>query len=175
MPITAIPKGVELRKITAVQKRALDELITKERGTNALTTAIIVGIPSIIAGSAVLAYLFKDNLVDWYDEKKDELVEAVKEVVTKTGGGVIDVILDTGNKIFRNDPMTPEVIGNQTFSRCTRWELDAVDLLAVTQKGGLTKKETIQAALNTLYIAKNMKEEGCSRPVAISQAQWDQA
>ena len=40
MPITAIPKGVDLRKITPVQKRALDELLAKERGTSALTTAI---------------------------------------------------------------------------------------------------------------------------------------
>jgi len=175
MPITAIPKGVELRKITAVQKRALDELITKERGSSALTTAILVGIPSVIAGSAVLAYVFKEEMKDWYEEKKGEIVEAVKTVMEKTGGGIVDVVLDAGNKIFRNNPKTPEVVGNQTFTRCVRWELDAVDILSIVQKGNLTKTETIQAGLNTIYIAKNMKDEGCSRPSAISQAQWDQA
>jgi len=175
MPITAIPRGVELRKITAVQKKALDDLITKERGSSALTTAILVGIPSIIAGSAVLAYVFKEEAKLWYEDKKGEFVEAIKEVVEKTGGGIVDVVLDVGNKIFRNDPMTPEVIGNQTFTRCVRWELDAVDVLTAVQKGNLTKKETIQAALNIKYIAKNMKEEGCSRPSAISEDQWKQS
>jgi len=175
MPITAIPKGVELRKITAVQKRALDELITKERGSSALTTAILVGIPSIVAGSAILAYVFKEEAKEWYEEKKGEIVEAVKTVMTETGGGIVDIVLDAGNKIFRNNPKTPEVVGNQTFTRCVRWELDAVDILSTVQKGNLTKTQKVQAALNTVYIAKNMKDEGCSRPAAISQAQWDQA
>ena len=108
MPITAIPKGVELRKITAVQKRALDELITKERGSSALTTAILVGIPSIVAGSAVLAYVFKEEAQEWYAEKKGEIVEAIKTLVENTGGGIVSVVLDTANKVFQNNPKTPE-------------------------------------------------------------------
>ena len=175
MPITAIPKGVELRKITAVQKRALDELITKERGSSALTTAILVGIPSIIAGSAVLAYVFKEEAKEWYEDKKGEIVKAVKEVVEKTGGGIADIVIDAGNKIFRNNPVTPEQYGGSTLDRCTRWSVDATENLARVQKGNLTKTETAGLALNLLYIAKNMKEEGCSRPAAISQAQWNDA
>ena len=81
MPITAIPKGVELRKITAVQKRALDELITKERGSSALTTAIIVGVPSIVAGSAILAYVFKEEAKEWFAEQEENFREAVVKVV----------------------------------------------------------------------------------------------
>ena len=175
MPITAIPKGVELRKITAVQKRALDELITKERGNSALTNAILVGIPSIIAGSAVLAYVFKDEVKEWYEEKKGELKKAVVDAVAGTGEGIVDIVLDTANKVFRNNPKTPKVVNGSELTRCTRWAVDATDVLALVQKGNLTKSETIAAAVATIAIAKEMKLEGCSRPSAISQAQWDQA
>ena len=78
MPITAIPKGVELRKITAVQKRALDELITKERGSSALTTALVVGIPSVVAGSAILAYVFKEEAKEWLADQQETILEVAK-------------------------------------------------------------------------------------------------
>jgi len=172
MPITAIPKGVELRKITAVQKRALDELITKERGSSALVTAILVGIPSIIAGSAVLAYVFKEEAKEWFDEQEQKVKDVVKDVVVKTGETMVELVIETGNKIFRNNPVTPEQYGGSTLDRCTRWAVDATENLARTQKGDLTETEKVQAALNLVYIAKNMKSEGCSRPSAISVAQW---
>jgi len=175
MPITAIPKGVELRKLTAVQRRALDELITKERGSNALTTAILVGVPSIIAGSAVVAYVFKDEMKAWLEQQQDTLTEAAKKIVSGAGEGIVDIVIDTGNKIFRNNPVTPEVVQGSTLNRCTRWAVDATDTLGRIQTGNLTKTQKTQAALNLIYIAKNMKGEGCSRPSAISQAQWDQA
>ena len=175
MPITAIPKGVELRKITAVQKRALDELITKERGSSALTTAILVGIPSIIAGSAVLAYVFKEEAKEWLDKQKDDILTIAKTVVENTGGGIVDIVLDTANKVFQNNPKTPKVVNGSELTRCTRWAVDATDVLALVQKGNLTKAETVAAAVATIGIAKAMKLEGCSRPSAISQAQWDQA
>jgi len=172
MPITAIPKGVELRKITAVQKRALDELITKERGSSALTTAILVGIPSIIAGSAVLAYVFKEEAKEWFEKQEQKVKDVVKDVVVKTGETMVELVIETGNKIFRNNPVTPEQYGGSTLDRCTRWAVDATENLARTQKGDLTETEKVQAALNLVYIAKNMKSEGCSRPSAISVAQW---
>ena len=40
MPIAAIPQGIELRKISAVQKRAVDELLQKQKDTSLLNTAI---------------------------------------------------------------------------------------------------------------------------------------
>ena len=175
MPITAIPKGVELRKITAVQKRALDELITKERGSSALTTALVVGIPSVVAGSAILAYVFKEEAQEWYADKKGEIVEAIKTIVENTGGGIVSVVLDTANKVFQNNPKTPETVNGSKLTRCTRWAVDATDVLALVQKGNLTKAETTVAAIATIAIAKEMKREGCSRPSAISEDQWKQA
>jgi len=176
MPITAIPKGVELRKITAVQKRALDELIAKERGSSALTTAILVGIPSIIAGSAVLAYVFKEEAQAWYADKKGEFIEAIQEAAEKTGGGLVNAVLDTANKVFQNNPKTPKVVNGSELTRCTRWAVDATDVLALVQNNPkISKAETVAAAVAIIGIAKEMKREGCSRPSAISQAQWDQA
>jgi hypothetical protein len=175
MPIAAIPQGVEIRKITSVQKKALDELLGKERESNSLTTALLVGIPSIVAGSAVLAYVFKDEMKQWLQDQQDTLLDAAKKVVTGTGEGIVDIVLDAGNKIFRNDPVTPKMVAGSELSRCTRWAVDATDTLGRIQTGNLTKTQQTQAALNLIYIAKNMKIEGCSRPSAISQAQWDQA
>ena len=172
MPITAIPKGVELRKITAVQKRALDELITKERGSSALPTAIIVGVPSIIAGSAILAYVFKEEMKSWFEEQEEAVKEHVKEVVVKTGETIVETVIETGNKIFKNNPTTPEMLGTQKLTRCVRWELDAVDNVTRTQKGNLTTTEIVGLATNLKYIISNMKSEGCSRPSAISVEQW---
>ena len=175
MPITAIPKGVELRKLTAVQKRALDELIEKENGRNTLQTAILIGIPSVVAGSAILAYVFKDEAKAWFAEQEENFREAFVKVVAGAGEGIVDIVIDTGNKIFRNNPVTPEVVQGSTLDRCTRWAVDATDTLGRIQAGNLTRTEKTQAALNLIYIAKNMKSEGCSRPSAISEDQWKQA
>jgi hypothetical protein len=175
MPITAIPKGVELRKITSVQKRALDELITKERGSSALTTAILVGIPSIIAGSAVLAYVFKEEAKEWLADQQETILEVAKKVVENTGGGIVDIVLDTANKVFQNNPKTPAEYQGVKLTRCKRWEIDAIDTLSLIQKGNLSRSETVILATAMISIAKAMKLEGCSKPSAFSQAQWDEA
>ena len=74
MPITAIPPGVEIKTITAGQKRALDELLSKERENSSISTALMVGIPSIIAGSAILAYVFKTEMQTWFKEQQYTLL-----------------------------------------------------------------------------------------------------
>ena len=62
MPIAAIPQGVELRKISAVQQRALDKLVESQNGTSLKNTALAVGIPSIFLGVGALAFLFRDEI-----------------------------------------------------------------------------------------------------------------
>jgi hypothetical protein len=175
MPIAAIPEGVVIKTITPAQKRALDELLGKERDNSAISTALMVGIPSIIAGSAILAYVFKAEMQEWFKNQQDTLLEATKKLVAGAGEGVVDIVLDTANKVFRNNPKTPKVVNGSELTRCTRWAVDATDVLALVQKGNLTKAETAVAAIAIIGIAKEMKREGCSRPSAISQDQWDQA
>lgn len=178
MPIAAVPQGVELRKISAVQKRALDELLTKQKETSIIQTAIPSAVVLIIAGGGALAYLFKDEMTGFLKKQ----VEAAAEV---TGGGIVDTVLETVEKVadtvgFKAEPKTPEYIqaGDRVIgplSRCKRWESDAADVLAIVQAGDLGVAETITAAIAIKGIAKQMKKEGCDRPTAISQAQWDES
>ena len=175
MPITAIPKGVELRKITAVQKRALDELITKERGSSALTTALVVGIPSIVAGSAILAYVFKEEAQEWFKDQTEEIWPTIKKAIVESpvnAGGVVADIITTTLARFALDPITPEVVQGSTLTRCTRFAVDATDIKAKIITGDVG---TIEGALSILTIAKQMKTEGCNRPSSITPDQWKEA
>jgi len=176
MPVTAIPPGVELRKITAVQKRALDELISKEKSRGTLQTAILIGIPSVVAGSAILAYVFKDEAKTWLAEQADDLGTLIKKAIVESpvavGGIVAEAVTTATTTLFSLNPATPEVVNGSTLTRCTRWAVDATEILARINKGDIG---TTEAATSILIIAKQMKKEGCSRPSAISQAQWDQA
>ena len=184
MPIAAIPQGIELRKISAVQKRAVDELLQKQKDTSLLNTAIPSTILLIIASGAGLIYLFKDQIREWAENQVGSLAEAIKQFIVggivSSGGGVADIFTDTLNKVFTFNPTTPATFvdaqGNvQTLSRCQRWENDANDQLAKVQAGGLSRSEKVEIATTILLIAKNMKSEGCEKPTSISQAQWNEA
>lgn len=179
MPITAVPQGVELRKLSAVQKRAVDDLLQKQRENNLLETTISTAIPALafagVGGAAILvAYSYLNDL------KLPTAKEVAKAVTTAAGEVVSDVVIDVGGGLakaagFEDNPTTPEYLpsGVGPLSRCKRWELDALDILTRVQSGKLSKTETVQAALATKRVIKNMKAEGCDRPTAISQAQWD--
>ena len=52
MPLTAVPQGVEIRKLSAAQKNALDKLLESQNGSSTKNTALAVGIPSIFLGVA---------------------------------------------------------------------------------------------------------------------------
>lgn len=178
MPITAFPKDIEVRKLTAAQERAIQKYIRSSGDKSLAKTALIVGIPTIafltVAGGAaflVWHYLKDLELPTWQDAKE------------AAGGAVADVIIDVGGAAaraagFEDNPTTPELFQLASgrvveLSRCQRWEQDAADILQKVQAGGLSSSETVQAALATKRVAKNMKKEGCDRPSAISQAQWD--
>ena len=47
MPLTAVPQGVEIRKLSAAQKRALDKLLESQNGSSTKNTALAVGITTI--------------------------------------------------------------------------------------------------------------------------------
>jgi hypothetical protein len=179
MPIAAIPQGVELRKITPTQKNALDDLLKKQKEGSLLQTAVAVTIPSVAllvaSGAAVALFYYKKELEDY-------ISELPTTVATAAGGKVADVITDLGGAVaraagFSDDPTTPEYLpsGIGPLSRCERWSADAVDILSQIQAGGLSSSQKVQAALAIRRVAKNMKAEGCSRPTAISQSQWDES
>ena len=185
MPIAAVPQGVELRKISAVQKRALDDLLRNQRENNRVETTISAAVPALafigVGGAAILVA---------YSYLKDIEIPTAKEiakVVTTAAGEVVsDVVVDVGGAVakaagFENDPKTPEYISiagtmKGPLSRCKRWELDAQNWYEKTYLSGkLSKSETVQAALAAKIIIKAMKAEGCDKPSSFSQEQWNEA
>ena len=101
------------------------------------------------------------------------------------GGGLADLIIDTTSAIFPDNPINPEYVTLNEgtpqertvgpFSRCQRWTSDAMDAVTlINEKGAnITAAEKVAAALVISRIVKNMKKEGCPKPSAITQAQWD--
>ena len=180
MPIAAVPAGVEIRKISAVQKRALDELLGKETEGKLLETVIRASIPavtaiSIAAGAGVLIWSYL----------KDKELPTGKEIAEIAGGGVANAIIDAGGAVLEkvapdlaNKPTTPKELTLASgevveLTLCQRWEYDAADLLALIQSNpDKGYAETTAAALLVLRIVKNMKKDGCERPNSITPAQW---
>ena len=166
MGIAAIPTGVEIKKLTKTQERALDKLLKAQRDENTLQTAVRVAVPTLafvgVAGVAIattFAYL------------KDIPLPSVKDLAIDAGGTVADVITTV---VGRENPQTPEYTpsGAGPIPRCKRWETDYVNSVALAQ-GDTGYLETTTLALGQLNIIKNMKAEGCERPMVIPQSQWD--
>ena len=163
MPIAAVPAGVEIKKITPTQKKALDELLKKQKETSLLETLIpslaFVGV-SVAAGVGIWAYLNQESITN-----------SVKGFAEGSGKIVADALL---NVLPSPDtPLTPEVTAQGTeLDICTRFEADYVaqnDLKnSIPIVGG-----TLQA-LGQLDTIKKMKKNGCSKPFVIPQSQWDQ-
>jgi hypothetical protein len=173
MPIAAVPQGVEIKKLTPTQEKALDKLLKAQRDENTLQTAIRVAIPTIafvgVAGVAIattFAYL------------KDIELPTPKDIVTGAGDLVSDTILDgLGALAGEQQPLTPEYLpsGAGPIPICKRWETDYVGTLESIAEG---KAEgafgTITAALAQKNIIKQMKKRGCKRPSTIPATQWDE-
>jgi len=172
MPIAAIPQGIELRKISAIQQKAVDELLKKQQESTLWNSAIPSTTALVIAVGAGGIYLFRDEIKAWAKEQTDDLWNAVKEkvvgVVVGAGGGVADLITTV---IGRENPKTPEFTesGLGPIPRCKRWESDYVDTIRMVQEGG----SVTALALAQLNIIKNMKSEKCSRPSSIPSSQWN--
>jgi len=175
MPIAAIPQGIELRKISAGQQKAIDELLKKQKETSLLNTAIPTTALLVIAGGAAAVFLFKDQIQTWAETQTGNLLNAAKdkivEIATGSGRGVAEIITTA---IGRDEPKTPasftDAQGNVLpIPRCTRWETDYVDTQTQIQEGG----SVTLLALTQLNIIKNMKADKCTRPIIIKQSQWD--
>jgi len=167
MAIAAIPPGVEIKKLTPTQERALDKLLKSQRDENTLQTAIRVAVPTLafvgIAGIGIVttfAYL------------KDIELPSVKDIVKGAGVDAGSIVADVITTVIgRDNPRTPEFTpsGAGPIPRCTRWESDYVN----TIKDDPSPYETVLLATAQLNIIKNMKAEGCTKPSSIKQSQWD--
>ena len=174
MPVIAIPKDIEFRKVTAAQQKGLEKLL-QESKTNVLRA---VAIPTIAISSLAIiggtAYLFRNQIKEFVEENVDNLGEAIKDkavgLVETAGGGVADVITSI---VGRDEPRTPEFTpsGAGPIPRCQRWASDYVESRA--QQENASTAELPLIALGQLNIIKNMKAEKCDRPSVIPQSQWD--
>ena len=172
MPVIAIPKDIEFRKVTPTQQKSLDKITGENK--NKLLQA--VAIPTIALTSLAIvggtAYLFRDQLKSFVEENIDNLGEAVTEKVKGGVTGAGDIVSDTiVTVVGRDEPKTPEFTpsGFGPIPRCKRWESDYV----TTIKDDPSPTEIVLLALAQKNIIKNMKREKCDRPSSIPQSQWD--
>jgi len=189
MAMELLPDGKTFKKLTTAQTKAMDRYYKRSRGAPerfakmALPASLI-----IVGGMGALVYVFKDEMKAWVDDNVDDFVDWLKGLpkaaAVATGGGVADVIVTAGAAVTEavgaaGGPTTPEYLtvnGAQIgpLSICQRWENDAVDWLALVQaKPSMSGTEKTVAALAAKRIIKGMKDEGCPKPRAFTQAQWD--
>ena len=141
--------------------------------------ALPIGL-AVLGGIGAIAYVFKDELKTYLADKEEDVITWIKGLPAAGGGVVADAIISLESTLFPQNPVTPEFIevGGRTIgplSRCKRWETDATEWLSVKQsKGDLGPAESVVAALAAARIIKNMKKEGCLKPSAFTQDQWDE-
>ncbi len=178
-----MPDGKTFKKLNAAQEKAVNNYYKRIHDKPlSQDLALPIGLV-ILGGIGALAYVFKDEMQKAFAEQEKAFVDWIKGLPVAAGGGVADVVVSLVDAVglSTNEPVNPEYailsVGTPEertvgpFSLCQRWGLDADDWLANVQAGKFLTK--IGAALAGNYIIKNMKKEGCSRPQAITQAQWD--
>jgi len=183
MTLELMPDGVTFKKLDKTQQKALSRYYKRLHDVP-LTQSLALPIGLAVLGTiGAIAYIFKNELKKEFEEQKESFFSWIfslpKKATIATGGGVADTIVSVVDSLFTANPVTPEFItinGRQIgpLSRCKRWETDATDWLSLVQsKPNMGAIETTIAALAANRIIKNMKKEGCPRPSAFTQAQWD--
>ena len=172
MPVIAIPKDIEFRKVTPTQQKSLEKIMADSKNN----TLRAVAIPTIAISSLAIiggtAFLFREEIKKFIEESKDDLTGAITEKIKGVATGAGDIVSDTIVTIVgRDDPRTPEFTpsGAGPIPRCQRWESDYI----TTLKDDPSPSEIVLLALAQKNIIKNMKREKCDRPSVIPQSQWD--
>ena len=172
MPITAIPAGVEIRKITAVQKRALDELLGKQKETSLLQT--LIPSFSFVAVGMIGAYIYIKR--DTIKEQLEEFEETIRQMA---GRGVTEAFTTFGEAVTGvPTPDTPtyepeEGTIFEGMTTCQLFEYDVVELFSRMDGANFYEKFAIGFNLQQKY--RGMKSAGCSKPPRVPQNDWDKA
>jgi len=176
MALELMPDGLTFKKLTKIQTEALDRFYNRGKKEDRIDTLIQSPIfPSIVFGSVATA-----ALVATWAYLKDLELPSIESFFESAGGGIADIT----SAVFGADPKSPQFIpsiipGKEgelvEVPRCKRWEIDATEWLRLNQatpnKG---RTETIFSATYGLSIIKNMKREGCPKPNAFTQSQWNE-
>ena len=174
MPITAIPQGVEIRKITAIQKRALDELLGKQKETSLLQT--LIPSFSFIAVASIGAYIYIKR--DTIKEELQELEEAIRQMA---GRGVTEAFTTfgetvTGGAITPTAPANQPEVGTvfENMSTCQLFEYDVVELFE-RMDAATDPFSKFAIGFNLQQKYSGMKKAGCPKPARVDQDNWDRA
>tara|TARA_Y100000034_G_scaffold39378_1_gene48572 strand:- start:535 stop:1059 length:525 start_codon:yes stop_codon:yes gene_type:complete len=172
MPVIAIPKDIEFRKVTPTQQKSLEKIMSDSKNNTLRAVAIPTIALSTLAIVGGTAFLFREQIKNFVEENIDDLSGAITEKIKDTATGAGDIVSDTIVTIVgRDEPQTPEFTpsGAGPIPRCQRWASDYVD----TIKDDPSPSEIVLLALAQKNIIKNMKREKCDRPSVIPQSQWD--
>ena len=177
MPITAIPAGIELRKISVAQKKALDELLKKQNGFSVLNTAILVGIPAVIIGLGAAAFLFKDEIKKTIDAEWENIKSFAEGVPAGILTGAIDAGFGLGKEITGIDLEATTGEAAEIFGPdvgiCQQYEYDLVSLaqrVDDTPDWRLDKKILLGVGIRSKL--KGMKAAGCPKPPFTPPEDW---
>ena len=89
MPVIAIPKDIEFRKVTPAQQKSLDKIMSETKNN----TLRAVAIPTIALTSLAVvggtAFLFRNQLQAFVEDNKDKLTEAIIEKINDTVTGAV--------------------------------------------------------------------------------------
>jgi len=178
MPLTAVPQGVEIRKLSAAQKKALDKLLESQNGSSSKNTALAVGIPSIFLAIGGMAFLFKDEIKESIKESWTDIKQFAEGIPAGMFTGTIDAGFALGKEITGVDltdvtGRAAEVFG-EDVTLCQQYEYDLVEL---QQRVDKTPSWNV-VAITLLGIGKReklkgMKKAGCSKPPYINKNDWD--
>jgi hypothetical protein len=172
MPVIAIPKDIEFRKVTPTQQKSLEKIMSDSKNNTLRAVAIPTIALSTLAVVGATAFLFKDQIKAFVEENVDDLTGAITEKIKGVVTGAGDIVSDTiVTVVGRDEPQTPEFTpsGAGPIPRCDRWASDYVD----TIKDDPSPTEIVLLALAQKNIIKNMKRDKCNRPSIIPQSQWD--
>ena len=172
MPVIAIPKDIEFRKVTPTQQKSLEKIMSDSKNNTLRAVAIPTIALSTLAIVGGTAFLFRNQLKQFAEDNIDNLGEAIAEKIKGVVTGAGDIVSDTiVTVVGRDEPKTPEFTpsGLGPIPRCKRWESDYID----TIKDDPSPTEIVLLALAQKNIIKNMKREKCDRPSSIPQSQWD--
>ena len=172
MPVIAIPKDIEFRKVTPTQQKSLEKIMSDSKNNTLRAVAIPTIALSTLAVVGATAFLFRDQLKTFVEENVDNLGEAVTDKIKGVVVGAGDIVSDTITTVVgRDEPRTPEFTpsGLGPIPRCERWASDYVS----TIKDDPSPTEIVLLALAQKNIIKSMKREKCDRPSVIPQSQWN--
>ena len=172
MALELLPDGT-FKKLTKVQTDALNRYYKRENKRDLeseVITQIIGGFPIILATTiAAAAYVFRDDILEKIKEEGIEGAEWAGGWLYKYGYSFFPsaIIHAAGPKRRGED----EISGAAAEDICTRWEMDAQELVSddtpIIAKFNLVTKLPL--------ILKEMHKNGCNKPPWITQKNCDKA